>query len=123
VIDTLPLWFWMPAAIILWAIVLHPYVRRFRPVSALVARGFAEWRECRAEFDLALDAAYEAAADATNDRLVNAAGRRAGIDPRSLFYGPERRAQRYASPELLEWWESRPRLTFEAFERQWMASA
>lgn len=121
--DTLPAWFWVPAAIILWAIVLHPYVRRYRPVSALVARGFAEWRECRQEYALALDSAYERAAEATNDRLVNELGRRAGIAPESLFLVPERRAYRYASPELIEWWETHPRLTFEAFERQWMADA
>lgn len=121
--DTLPAWFWVPAAALLWGWLIVPaIVRRFRRVSLHIGRGFAEWRECRAEYELVLYAQYEAAADATNDRLLNLRGRRAGIDPVSLFMGPERRARAYASPELIEHWERRPRLTFAAFEAQWMAA-
>lgn len=29
-IDTMPLWFWLPAATVLWAWALYPYVRRNR---------------------------------------------------------------------------------------------
>lgn len=123
-IDELPAWFWMPAAALLWAWMLAPHIaRRFPDVSALIARGFAEWRECRAEYELALEAAYERAAAATNDRLLNERGHQRGIRPLDLFLGPERRAQAYASPELLEHWETYPRLTFEAFEAQWMRAA
>ena len=34
-----------------------------------------------------------------------------GIDERSLFVGPESRVRKYASPELIEWFESHPRPT------------
>lgn len=122
-IDTMPAWFWIPAALALWAWLLFDVITRgVRRMSALIAQAFADWRECRTDYDLALYAAYEVAAAATNDRLVNARGRAAGIDPMSLFMGNDRRARAYASPELLEHWEAHPRLTFAAFEAQWMAS-
>jgi hypothetical protein len=38
----------------------------------------------------------------------------------SLFKGPDVRARAYASEELIEHWERHPRMTFEAFEAQWM---
>lgn len=50
--------------------------------------------------------------------LLNARGREAGVDERSLFTGPEKRARAYASPELLEWWEHNPRPTEAHFEGQ-----
>jgi len=121
-VETWPAWFWMPLAVVLWTIVIAPAaVRRFRTMSLHFDLALAAWRECRADYELVLYARYEAAADATNDRLVNARGRRAGIDPVSLFMGNERRARAYASPELIEWWETHPRLTFAAYERQWIA--
>ncbi|KAA9105017.1 hypothetical protein [Microbacterium rhizomatis] len=81
----------------------------------------AEWRECRAEFDLALYAAYERAADACRDALLNERGRSAGIDPLSLFMGSDARAYAYASEELVEHWARYPRVTFARFERIWIA--
>ena len=39
------------------------------------------------------------------------AGKRAGIDERSLFTGPEWRVEKYGSPELIEYFESHPRPT------------
>jgi hypothetical protein len=47
--------------------------------------------------------------------MLNAAGRAQGIDPRSLFTGPESRARRYASEELLEHWQSHHRPTARFF--------
>jgi hypothetical protein len=91
-------------------------------VSALITEAFANWRECRAEYELHLAAAYERAAAATNDCLLNARGRAAGVDPITLFMGPERRARAYASPELIEHWEIVPRVTYASFERLWAAS-
>lgn len=38
--------------------------------------------------------------------LLNKAGQAAGVDPVSLFSGPDARARKYASEELLRWWES-----------------
>ena len=88
-------------------------------MSGLVAEGFAAWRECREEYDRWLLVAYERAAEACKDRLVNERGRRARVEPLSLFLGPWVRAKAYASPELLEHWESFPRVTFAEFEHRW----
>lgn len=46
------------------------------------------------------------AEDATRGNLLNKAGRAKGIDPTTLWSGPAARARKYASPELLEWWEA-----------------
>jgi len=43
------------------------------------------------------------AESATNGYMLNKAGKRAGIDERSLFTGPESRVIKYASPELRDW--------------------
>jgi hypothetical protein len=90
-------------------------------MSTLIREGFAAWRECRDAYDEVLYSQYERAAAATNDRLVNADGRRRGIDPISLFMGPASRARRWASEELIEHWETNARVTFADFERQWSA--
>jgi hypothetical protein len=47
--------------------------------------------------------------------MLNKAGKAAEIDERSLFTGPESRARRYASEELLNHWESHPRPTSAYF--------
>lgn len=49
---------------------------------------------------------------ATNGYMLTPAGKREGIDPWSLFTGPESRARKYASPELREWWDQHGRPTF-----------
>ena len=51
--------------------------------------------------------------------LLNHTGKSAGIDPYSLFIGPEAHALRYASPELRDWWTRNPRVTVAEFERAW----
>ena len=43
-----------------------------------------------------------------------------GIDPRSLFSGPASRARKYASEELLRWWQSNPRMTLTEFRAMWL---
>lgn len=91
-------------------------------MSGLIAAAFADWRECRNEYDRVLYAAYDRAAEATRGALLNEDARKAGIDSLSLFMGPEARARRWASPELLEHWEHFPRVTYAEFERQWAAS-
>jgi hypothetical protein len=50
--------------------------------------------------------------------LLNKAGQRAGVNERTLFSGPQSRADKYASDELKEWWETHPRPTREYFTRQ-----
>ncbi|MEW2459844.1 hypothetical protein [Microbacterium sp. K41] len=88
---------------------------------SIIDDAFAAWRECRGEYDDTLYAQYEAAEEATNGAMLNARGRRKGVDPFSLFMGNETRALAYASEELVEHWESHPRITFAKFERQWLA--
>jgi hypothetical protein len=56
-----------------------------------------------------------AAESQTRGNLLNAAGKRADIEPRTLFTGPESRVRKYASPELVEFFESHPRPTRETF--------
>ena len=64
----------------------------------------------------AVEFAWRQAEDATNGYMLNKAGRAQGIDERSLFTGPESRARRYASEELLEHWQTHPRPTARMFE-------
>ena len=56
---------------------------------------------------------------ATNGYMLSREGKRAGVDPVSLFTGPESRVQKYASPELVEYFESHPRPT----RASWFGSA
>jgi len=62
---------------------------------------------------------WRAAEGATNGYMLNRAGQREGIDERSLFAGPESRVRKYASAELIEWFESHPRPTWVS----WFGSA
>ena len=57
------------------------------------------------------------AESATNGYMLNQAGRRAGIDERSLFTGPPSRVRKYASPELREWFEQHGRPTRHAYRQ------
>lgn len=86
---------------------------------SLVSEAFALWRECRAEYDAVLFAAYDRAEEACRGAMLNARGQRAGIDPISLFMGNDVRARAYASAELIEHWSDHPRVTYSAFEREW----
>ena len=63
-----------------------------------------------------VDRLWLAAEDATRGNMLNKAGKAAGIDERSLFTGPESRARRYASEELLNHWASHPRPTAAYFQ-------
>lgn len=87
-------------------------------MSILIRQAFDRWREVRAEYEDLKLSAYLAADEATRGRMLNKRGERAGIDSYSLFSGPEVRAHAYASPELIEWWQAHPRVTFAEFERQ-----
>ncbi|HEY6275588.1 MAG TPA: hypothetical protein VIX86_04580 [Streptosporangiaceae bacterium] len=58
-----------------------------------------------------LDRAWLEAESATKGNMLSKAGKAAGIDERSLFTGPESRARRYASEELLNHWQTHHRPT------------
>jgi len=52
----------------------------------------------------------------TRGNMLNRRGREAGINERTLFTGPESRARKYASEELLNHWETAPRPTEAYFQ-------
>jgi hypothetical protein len=58
------------------------------------------------------------AENATNGYMLSPAGKKAGIEPYSLFTGPESRARKYASPELKEWFDQNGRPTAADFQAQ-----
>ncbi len=58
-----------------------------------------------------VDRAWLEAEAATKGNMLNRAGREADISERSLFTGPESRARRYASEELLNHWQAHHRPT------------
>jgi hypothetical protein len=60
----------------------------------------------RMEYEATVEAAYQDADRQTRGNLLNRAGVRAGIDEKTLFTGSETRAHRYASKELLNYWET-----------------
>lgn len=79
-------------------------------------RGFDEL--ARAAYRRFVDAHYWQAEADTNGYLLNNAGQAAGINPRELFEGPAARARKWASDELLEWWDNNGRVTFDEFAAQ-----
>ena len=87
------------------------------PTFAQAARA---WSHMREEFELYLEAQVDAALDACAGVLLNAEGRAAGIDPRTLFYGPWARAKKYASEELIDFWAQAGRTTVSEFERTYL---
>jgi hypothetical protein len=88
----------------------------------IVADAIQTWRECRAEFEDYRLAEYERASEATRGRMLNRRGIQAGIDSYDLFIGNRATAYAYASEELQRYWSERPRMTYAAFEAQWVAT-
>lgn len=95
----------------------RPTRRRNTRPAGVIADAFARWRVIRAEFDDYLEAQVNEAERACAGILLNARGRAAGIDPRTLFYGPRARVNAYASEELLDWFHEHGRTTFATYER------
>lgn len=87
-------------------------------MSIIFKLAAAQWRQLRLEYQDVLEHAYERAETATNGVLLNKLGKTRGINPVSLFYGPEVRALCYASEELIEHWQRHPRITFASYEKQ-----
>jgi hypothetical protein len=69
----------------------------------------------RDEFRAHLENEWIKAEEQTRGNMLNRAGQRADIDPRSLFTGPESRARKYASEELRRYWEDHPRVSPSEF--------
>lgn len=60
---------------------------------------------------------------ATNGYMLSPDGKAAGVDPWSLFTGPEARARKYASSELREWWDQNGRPSAADFQTTLMGHA
>lgn len=89
-------------------------------MSSVIFQAAADqWKAMRAEFDSVLHAHIEAAMSATNGVLLSRRGQEAGVDPHELFARPHRSVRRYASKELLDYWQTNPRPTLAEFEEQW----
>ena len=73
------------------------------------------------DFMAYVDDAYAKALEATAGVMVNAEGRAKHINDYMLFRSNRVYARKYASEELLEHWETYPRLTMAEYERQWMS--
>lgn len=58
------------------------------------------------------------AESATRGNLLNIRARSRGVDPVTLFSGPTARARKWASEELLTWWETHPRMTYAEFRAE-----
>jgi hypothetical protein len=73
-----------------------------------VKRAYGEWTAEQ----------YRAAEDATRGHLLNPAAREAGKEARDLFTGRADVARKYASPELIQWWDANPRMTLTQYREQ-----
>lgn len=89
--------------------------------SAIFEQAAQQWHTMRSDFLGHVDAEYDKALEACSGVLVNKAGRAEHVDGYSLFTGSERKAKRFASEELLEYWETHPRLSLEDYELQWLS--
>lgn len=74
-------------------------------------------RNERLDFEVEIEAKYLQAEHTTRGDLLSRAGKAAGVDPRTLFYGPEARARKYASEELNAWFDRHGRLTLSEYRR------
>ena len=80
------------------------------------------YRDMRQEWDLLLEAEYAKAEEGSHGAMLNSLGRREAIDPYSLLIGPWSRVVKYATPELVEWFEEHGRPSPAQFEREWFNS-
>ena len=88
--------------------------------STIFARAARDWAEMRQGYETYLRYAYETALEGTGGVLVNKEGRAKHVDGLSLFTGPRKLAEKYASEELLDYWKRFPRLSLEDYERNWV---
>lgn len=75
----------------------------------------------RSDFLSHVDNEYDKALEACSGVLVNKEGRAQNVDGYTLFTGTQRRALKYASEELQEFWLTNPRLSIEEYELLWLS--
>lgn len=85
---------------------------------SVISEAFATWRTVRADFETYREGMYRRASDDLGGVLLNREARERGIDSWSLFIGSRRRAERWASEELIAWWRENGRMTYAEFEAQ-----
>jgi hypothetical protein len=93
-------------------------VRRDEAVASLRSSGYrgSGFRELvRDAFAGEVELSYTNAEDVCRGVLLNKAGRGRNVSARSLFTGPEARARKYASRELLDYWQEHGRMTVEDY--------
>lgn len=88
--------------------------------SAIFAKAAEEWQVMKQDYLNHVDYQYLRAVEECSGVLVNSDGRARGIDGFDLFSGPQSRAEKYASEELLEFWREYPRLTMSQYEDIWV---
>lgn len=94
-------------------------VRRQGAIASLRANGYSGRNFDELVRNAFQDHAAQSWLDAesvTNGYLLNKAGEIAKVNPRLLFAGPESRARKYASEELLRYWQAHGRLTVDDFK-------
>lgn len=95
--------------------------RRDRAMALLRSQGYvgAGFDELSREaYKYQAHHAYLDAETATRGHMLSREGQAAGIDPRALFTGPESRARRWASDELLQWWDDNGRPSLEEYRAE-----
>lgn len=97
--------------------VLHELDRRDQVARARRAAGDRR-AEQRGDRELTVESEFVRAEEVTRGNLLNKKGVAAGINPRRLFTGREAEARRYASDELLEYWQTHHRPTAASFRGQ-----
>ena len=90
-------------------------------MSTIFGKAAEQWAEMQSDFISYRDDAYWKALEATNGVLVNAVGISLRIDGFTLFQSARKYSEKYASEELLDWWEKNPRLTLPEFEKRWIS--
>jgi hypothetical protein len=88
-------------------------------VSAIFDHAAELWHQCRADYDVYLEAAEHAAELATNGYAVNDRGRARGYTLALLMTSGPLVVRAYATPELLDHLAEHPRITFATYERAW----
>ncbi|RJQ70552.1 hypothetical protein D5S17_28910 [Pseudonocardiaceae bacterium YIM PH 21723] len=74
---------------------------------------------CREEYDTYVSMSYLSAEQDCRGHLLSAEGQARGVDPQTLFSGPARIAEKYASDELKSWWGRNGRVTYIEWKYQW----
>lgn len=88
-------------------------------VSYIFEQAQLMWKQMREDWQDYVAVQYDKALEDCCGVLVNKLGLSEGIQSESLFTGHLSRAKKYASEELIQWWEEHPRMTMTDYEYQW----